>query len=154
MSIISFLGFNKFWKKFVFVDFWLRWKMQVRVDGLQPLTIWIWGFKCGCQVRWLVTSNSFDFDFENFKIWIIDYFIFKVFIKINFEWVNKILISKLFCFKKREFVDLIVWINVKWSSVFLVFIKSSVYVNSGGLQHLTSQIIKFLKYIILYYTFE
>ena len=37
-SFLVLFGFNKFWKKFVFVDFWLRWKIQVRVDGSQHLT--------------------------------------------------------------------------------------------------------------------
>ena len=39
MRIFSLFGFNKFWKKFVFVVFLLHWKMEDRLDGLQHLTI-------------------------------------------------------------------------------------------------------------------
>jgi len=47
------LVFNKFLRNFDFVDFGLRWKMQVRVGGLQHLT-------------WLIAKNGLLFEDLNF----------------------------------------------------------------------------------------
>ena len=83
---------------------------------------------------------------ENFKIKNIDYFKFKVFIKNNFECVNKILIillNKLFYLKKENFQILFCEhiLEVIWPSLY--FLKPTVYVKFDGLQRLTIRMIIF-----------